>query len=71
MYANYNWKIIKKEIETIKKYQLEIKNTITQMKNTSEGLNIRLDEAEDQISNLNDKVAENFQSEQQKEKRIR
>ena len=41
------------------------------MKNTSEGLNIRLDEAEDQISNLNDKVAENFQSEQQKEKRIR
>ena len=37
------------------------------MKNTLEGLNSRLDEAEDQIRDLEDKVAENTQSEQKKE----
>ena len=36
-----------------------MKNTITEMKNTIEGTNSRLLEAEDQISNLKDKVAEN------------
>ena len=37
------------------------------MKNTLEGINSRLDEAEDQIRDLEDKVAENTQSEQKKE----
>ena len=46
-----------------------MKNTITKMKNTLEISSI-LDEAEDQISNLGEKVAENTQSEQQQEKRI-
>ena len=41
------------------------------MKNTLEGINSRLDEAEDQISNLDHMVAENLQSEQQKEKWIK
>ena len=40
------------------------------MKNTLEGINSRLNETEDQISNLEDKAAEIIQSEQQKEKRI-
>ena len=40
------------------------------MKTTLKGINCRLDEAEDQNSNLEDKVAENIQSEEQKEKRI-
>ena len=44
-----------------------MKATITEMKNTLQGIN---NEAEDQISNLEDKVPENTQSEQQKEKRI-
>ena len=57
-----------KDIETRKK-QSEIKNTIMEMKTTLPGIN-RLDEAEDQISSLEDKGAENTQSEQQKEKRI-
>ena len=39
------------------------------MKNTLEGFNSRLDEAEDQISKVEDKVAENTQTEQQKEKK--
>ena len=38
------------------------------MKNILEGINNILDEAGDQISNLEDKVGENNQSEQQKEK---
>ena len=42
-----------------------MKNTIIEMENTLEGINSRLDETEDQISNLNDKVAEKTQSEQQ------
>ena len=38
------------------------------MKNTLGGINSVLDEALEQISNLEDNVAENFQSEQQKGK---
>ena len=41
---------IKVEIETIKKNQSEIKNTITEMKDTLEGINSRSEEAEDRIS---------------------
>lgn len=39
------------------------------MKNTLEAIN-RLDEAEDRINNLKDKVAENIQLEQEEETRI-
>ena len=46
-----------------------MKNTITEMKKTLEGINSRLDEAKDRIRYLEDKVAESTQSEQQKEKR--
>ena len=57
-----------KEIENVK---VKIENTktvrneeyITEMKNTSGGINSRLDEMEDQIRDLEDKVAENTQSE--------
>ena len=42
-------KNFKKEIEPIKKNQSEMKN---KMKNTLQGINIRLDKAEDQTSNL-------------------
>ena len=38
------------------------------MKNILEGINGKLYETENQISNLEDKVAENTQSEQQREK---
>ena len=46
-----------------------MKNTKTEMKNTLEGINSTLDEAEDLISILEGKVAENTQSEQEQEKR--
>ena len=44
-----------------------MKNPITEIKNTLEGINSRL-EKEEQISNLVDKVMENNQSEQETEK---
>ena len=59
------------EIENIKKNQSEMKTTITEMKNILQGINSKVDEAEDQIREMGDKEAENTQSEQQKEKRIR
>ena len=47
-----------------------MKNIITEMKNTLEGINSTVGKAEDQISNLADKVVENTKPKQQKEKRI-
>ena len=41
-----------------------IKNNQSEMKNTLERINSRLNEALDQISNLGEKVAENTQLEQ-------
>ena len=49
--------------------QSEMKITITEKKNTLKEINSRLDEAEDPISDLKDKMEENIQSEQQKEKK--
>ena len=43
-----------------------MKSTISEMKNIQEGIKSRLDEAEDRISNLEDKVAENNQSSRKK-----
>ena len=61
---------IEKDIKTIKSIQSEMKSTIYGIiKNTLKGINSRLDEAEDQISDL-DKKKKNTQDEQQKEKRI-
>ena len=41
------------------------------MKNTLEGINITLDEAEDWIGDLEDRIAKNTQLEQHKEKSIK
>ena len=54
------------EIENIKKDQTEMKTTITEMKNTLEGINIRLDKAQDWIGDLEENISENIQSGQQK-----
>ena len=48
-----------------------MKNTISELKNTVEGIKSRLDEAEDQNSNLGKKVEKNTQKEQEKEKKLR
>ena len=42
-----NYINMKKEIETTNKGQEEMKNTISELKNTVEGIKIRLDEVED------------------------
>ena len=47
-----------------------MKNTL-EKKNTLEGINSRLDDTEDQISNLEDKVVEITQTEQKKNKKER
>ena len=52
------------------KNQLEMKNAISEMKNTLEGIN-KMNGVEDQISELEDKVKNNTQSEQQNEKRLK
>ena len=46
---------MKKDVETINKTQKEMKNTISEL-NTVEGIKSRLEEAEDQISELGDIV---------------
>ena len=53
---------MKKDIETIKEDQSEIKNAICEINNTLEGLNSRSVEAEDQTSGLEDKVEKNTQA---------
>ena len=45
-------------------------NTITEIKNTLEGINSRITEAEEQISQLEDKMVEITAREQNKEKRM-
>ena len=47
-----------------------MRNTISELKTTVEGIKSRLDEAEDQISELEGKVGKNTQKEQEKEKRL-
>ena len=46
-------------------------NTITKMKNTLEGTNIRITEAEERISDLEDRMVEFTAVEQTKEKRMK
>ena len=46
-------------------------NTITEMKNTLEGINSRITEAEERISDLEDRMVEFILTEQNKEKRMK
>ena len=52
----------------IKKDQTEIKNAIPEISNTLERINSKLDEAEDWICNLADKVENNTQESSKKKK---
>ena len=60
--------VINKELENIKKNQTETNNTITEIKHTPEEIN-RPDDAEEQISKLEEKVVEITQAEQKKKKK--
>ena len=46
------------QLKNIKKNQTETMNKVTEIQNTLEGLNSRLDDTKKQISDLEDKVVE-------------
>ena len=55
-----------KELENTKKIQSELKNSIMKFKKALEGINSRLGDAEEHISNLEDKTIAITQSEKEK-----
>ena len=57
-------------LNSIKKNPSETKDTLIEIKNNLQGDNSRVDEAKNQINDLEHKEAKKNQSEQQEEKRI-
>ena len=62
---------INKELEGLKNKHIETNNTITEIKNTLEGMNSRISEAEEWINDLEDEMVEITSEEQNKVKRIK
>ena len=65
-------KELRENLNSIKKIQSEAKDTLIEIKNNLQGINSRVDEAENQAENPGDlghKEAKNKQSEQQEEKK--
>ena len=60
-----------KDLEEIKKSQYIMNNAINEIKNTLEGTNSIIMEAEDRISEVEDKMVETNESERKKEKQIK
>ena len=63
-------KELSNDLNSTKKTQSETKDTLIEIKNNFQGNNSRVDEAENEINDLEHKEAKNTQSEQQQEKRI-
>ena len=61
---------LSEDLNSIEKIQSEMKDTFIEIKNNLQGNNSRVDEAENQINDLEHKEPVNNQSEQQEEKRI-
>ena len=59
------------DIEELKNKHTETNNTITEIKNTLEGINSRTTETEEQISELGDKMVNITSEEQNKVKRMK
>ena len=59
-----------KDVEELKRNQAMMKSTINEIKNTLEGINSRITEA-DQVCDLEDKTVEITTAEQNKEKRMK
>ena len=55
------------ELHSIKKIQSEMKDTLTEIKNNSQGNNSGVDEGENQIKDLEHKEAKNIQLAQEEE----
>ena len=58
--------VFNKELENIKNNQKQMKNIITEIKDTLEGINCRLNDTEEWISKLEYRVAEIIDAEQKK-----
>ena len=58
----------KKDLEELKSKQTMMNDTINEIKNSLEGTNSRITEAEEQISDLKHKIVEITTTEQNKEK---
>ena len=65
MHRVRNQFFLNKELENIKNNEIELKNTITEMKSTLEGINSRLNE-EEWLTELEDRVVEIIMAEQKK-----
>ena len=64
-------KSINKDLEELKNKHTETNSTITEIKNTPEGINRRVSDAEERISELEDKMMETTSEEQNKVKRMK
>ena len=62
--------VFNKDLEELKNKQTEMTNTITEMKTTLEGINSRITEAEEWISDLEDRMVQFTAVERNKEKRM-
>ena len=62
---------LSKEIQDIKLKQEEMQNTFTEIKNSLDATNSRIQEAEEQISKVEDRLVEIMDVEQKREKRLK
>ena len=62
-------KELSEDLSSIKKIQSEMKDTVIEIKNNLQGHNSRVDEAENEINDLEHKEAKINQSEKEEEKR--
>ena len=62
---------LSKEIQDLKLKQAEMQNTINEIKNSLEATNSRLQEAEEWISKVEDRLVEITDLEQKREKRLK
>ena len=60
-----------KDLEELKSKQTMMNKTINWIKNSPEGINSRITEAQKRISDLEDKIVEIINKEQNKEKRMK
>ena len=61
-------KELSEDLSSMKKIQSEIKDTLIEIKNNLQGNNSRVNEAKNQINDLEHQEAKNNQSEQQEKK---
>ena len=66
-----NQESMNKDLEELKNKHIETNNTITEIKNTPEGINSTISEAEEQTSELEDKMVKIISEDQNKVRRMK